>query len=241
MKIIRHLSAITAALCLAAPVSAASLTIDGVDGIWSTSQPVVNGIGSTELRWGTPARGQPRQSGYDFVASQTPFEVEDGRSFVLGTFTHLNFPITGVLLEAADLAVSFVIAGVEGEIQTTFSFNHFETYNEATRCADGGANGVGANVNGCADNVLATLNEAKSEVFELDGVIYQLDISGFQYDGRLFQSFWTQEDRANSAELIAVFNVVDTISEVPLPASGLFLLGGLGAFAMQRKRRKQNN
>ena len=241
MKIIRHLSAIAAVLCFAAPVSAVTLTINGVDGIWSTSKPVVGGIGSTELRWGTPARRQLGQSGYNFVASQTPFEVEDGRSFVLGTFTHLNFPITGVLLETADLAVSFAIAGIAGEIQTTFSFKHFETFNEATTCADGNANGVGANVNGCADNVLATLNEAKSEFFQLDGVTYQLDISGFQYNGRLLESFWTQEDRANSAELIAVFNVIDTVAEVPLPASGWFLLGGLGAFAMRRKRQKQKN
>lgn len=234
MKIIRHLSAIAAVLCIAAPVSAASITINGVDGVWSTSQPVVNGIGSTELRWGTPA--VRRQSGYSFVASQTPFEVEDQTQFTLGTFTHLNFPIRGVLLEAADLAVEFTIAGVSGVISTTFSFDHFETFNEAAACPNGIGNGVGLNVNGCADNVSATVNEAKSEVFELDGVTYQLDISGFQYNGGLFESFWTQEDRANSAELVAIFNVVESVSEIPLPASGLLLLGGFGALVLRRKR-----
>ena len=237
MKIIRHLSAIAAALCIAAPVSAASLTINGVDGVWSTSQPVVNGIGTTDLRWGTPARS--RQSGYNFESSATPFVVEDEQSFVLGTFTHLNFPITGVLLEAADLAVEFSIAGVSGVIQSTFSFDHFETNNQLSRCANGLPNGSGLNVNGCADRVRATLNEAKSEVFDLDGVSYTLDISGFQYNGALFESFWTQEDRANSAQLIAIFSVVDGIPvpEVPLPASGLMLLGGLGALALRKKRK----
>lgn len=239
MNIIRQLSVVAAVLCIAAPATAASLTIKGVDGIWSTSKPVVDGIGSTELSWGTPANDAERQSGYTFESSETPFEVEDGKSFVLGTFTHLNFPITGVLLEAADLAVEFAIAGVDKMINATFSFNHFETNNGLARCANGQSQGVGVNVNGCADNVQASLNKAQSEVFELDGQTYQLDISGFQYEGELLESFWTQEDRANSAELVAVFNVITPVSEVPLPASGLLLLGGFGALVLKKRQSKR--
>lgn len=237
MNITRQLSAIAAVFCMAAPVSAASLTINEVDGVWSTSKPVVSGIGTKNLRWGTAV--EDRRSGYNFESSATPFVVNDAQSFVLGTFTHLNFPINGVLLEAADLAVEFSIAGVAGSIQSTFSFDHFETPNQLAICANGRRNRIGANVNGCADLVKATLNEAKSEVFELDGVSYTLDISGFQYNGALLDNFWTQENRANSAQLIAMFSVVggSPVSEVPIPGSGLILLSGLGALMLGRKRK----
>ncbi len=66
-----------------------------------------------------------------------------------------------------------------------------------------------------------------------------MDILGFHYDGDLLTDFWTVENEVNSAELVAVFRILEgqepPVSEVPLPASGLLLLGGLaGLFAKRR-------
>lgn len=239
-----------AALSLATPAISASLNLNSIDGEWQNASPSVSGEGTSEIRWGTPARTTDgpfysslsylrdtgEQSGYDFDAS-ADMTVEDSTTFVLGTFTHLNFPIRDTLLESVDLSISFMIDGVADAITSVFSFDHWETHNEATVCANGDGQREGRNnANGCADRVTATLNEGMSETFEIDGVTYVLDVTGFLYEGEMMTDFWTLENETNEALLLASFRVIP--SEVPLPASGLLLLGGLAGMAMVRRRQK---
>lgn len=223
-----------AALTIAAPAMSASLTIQSIDGDWQNATPDVTGEGTSQIRWGTPAGYG--QSGYDFDAAGD-MSVEDETSFVLGTFTHLNFPIRGTLLTSVELSVQFMVDGVADAITSVFSFDHWETYNQANTCANGAGQGVGVNSNGCADRVTATSNEGMSEEFTIDGITYVLDVTGFLYDGELMDDFWTSETMTNEAQLLASFRVVPP-SEVPLPASGLLLLGGVAGLAMARRRRK---
>ena len=71
----------------------------------------------------------------------------------------------------------------------------------------------------------------------VDGAEYLLDITGFQLGDDVFESFWTTERSANEAELQASYRLIsEPPSEVPLPASGLLLLGGLAGLAAARRR-----
>lgn len=242
MKTTSMLATAIFAAMFSAPAFAASLTLTDVAGIWSSSSPQVDGLGSREIRWGTPAGAG--QSGYNFSSSETPFTVQDQTEFVIGTFSHENYPIIGTSLESADLSVSFSVLGVSGPITSTFSFLHNETRNDGIGgiCANGQRLSSSLNSAGCADHVTATLNRGQSEAFSIDGESYVLDILGFRRGGATLTDFWTRENQSNSAELIASFRVVDLeldppLSEVPLPASGLLLFGALAAFAVGRKRK----
>ncbi len=238
MKTTRLLAAAVAALCFAAPAFAASLTLTDIDGDWSSSSPTVEGLGTSEIRWGEPA--VRRQSGYNFTSSATPFTVQDQSRFVVGEFVHDNFPVFGPFLQSANLRVQFSIVGVDRPITSTFQFFHNETLNDPSgdRCPNGEMNGTGLNVSGCADSVTATLNREQSESFVIDGVTYVLDILGFQSEGETLTNFWTQENLSNSAELVAIFRVLDgePVPEIPLPASGVLLLISLTALGLTRRR-----
>ncbi len=236
------LAAAAGLMCIATSATAASLTLTDINGAWSSSTPRVDGIGTSQIRWGRPA--ETRESGYNFSSSATPFTVEDQREFVVGTFSHENFPVFGSFLRRANLQVNFSVTGVSEAITSVFSFTHFETTNNpgSGRCPNGEADGVGVNAAGCADRVTATLNEEQSESFVIDGVTYVLDILGFRRDGERFTEFWTQENQSNEAELVAIFRVedgeppVEPPSEVPLPAAGWLILAGLATLSVFRKR-----
>lgn len=237
MDIKGFLTTAAVAASLAFPSVSNALTITAIDGAWQNSNPTVAGEGTSQIRWGVSAGFG--QSGYDFNAATTDMDVDAGEMFVLGTFDHRNMPVYGPFLDKVDLAVSFSIQGVSGAISSLFSFEHLETLNAQSNCDNGQRWGVGVNVNGCADRVNATLNLGKSESFEIDGVSYVMDILGFQYDGSLMTDFWTVEKRINSAQLLAMFRVLqgqeEPPSEVPLPASGLLLLAGVAGLALKRR------
>lgn len=235
-----------AVVMMAAPVgvSAAPLTFTSVEGSWQYSTPAVTGLGTDQIRWGTDL-GQG-QSGYDFVPTTGPFDAEEGESFVLGTFDHRNLPIRDTLLDRADLSVQFSVDGLADQFSSVFSFEHLESYNEASSCANGQANGFGVNANGCADRVVAALNQGQSQSFSIDGTSYVLDILGFQYGGATLTEFWTTEATINSADLIGVFRTVipvlaptptptPTPPQTPLPASAWFMVFGLLGLVLSRR------
>lgn len=254
----RHiLAACAACLGSAAVLEAATLTIEPVGGVWSSSTSAdggaIDGVGSGSLAWGTP--GFTRQSGYRFEG-RGGFSAQSGQSFSIGTFTHENFPIYGKGLSSASLQVSFQIAGLTGPVSSTFSFMHTETSNGEATCADGGQNGVGVNLAGCADRVGLAMNDGLTQRFEMGGMSYTLEVLGFQHDGAFVETLWTEEDNAKEAELIARFTAqalpqkpippvaAPPVPEVPLAGSGLFFatfllgLGGIGAVGKVRFRKR---
>jgi len=199
-------SAVTLIAGLSVGASASALTITSIDGEWQNVSAGVSGVGTDKIRWGKGWKGGG-QSGYDFNATTTELNASDGEMFSLGSFDHRNLPVTGTFLKSVDLAVSFTIDGMTNAISSVFSFGHTETYNRKRgKCANGERNYSDRNANGCADRVSATLNEAKTETFQIDGVTYILDVLGFHYAGELMTDFWTVEKEVNSAELKSVIS-----------------------------------
>ncbi|MFK7744960.1 MAG: THxN family PEP-CTERM protein, partial [Roseobacter sp.] len=173
-------TALVALTLTATNAYANTLTVDSVTGVWenAVADPVggtISGTGTSTITWGNPS-GQPQQSGYTFVGAAPPsVTFNEGEQFLLGTFTHNNFPITGTSLDTVDLQVSIGIAGHACPVETVFSFDHFETPNNANPCAGGGPNP-------CGDVVTTTLNTGMSETFDIDGVEYIFNVLGFSTD-----------------------------------------------------------
>lgn len=254
---IRHIFAglVTAAV-MAGAASAATMTVTGVTGTWQSPTPTdvvgLSGVGTSTLSWGLPERSGGPQSAYGFQQLAAGDDIDTDQVFDLGQFTHFNNPILtpargSTSIATAQLSVTVSVQfedGVTREITSTFDFAHLETPNQPRTCANGARNGRGVNVNGCADRVQATRNDAQSTTIEVNGVTYELDITGFLFGGQLLEDFWTVERRSNSAVLQAVLRAVDggepppPPAPIPLPAAGWLLLGSMGGLALVRRKRK---
>ncbi len=242
-----------AAACVAAmPASATVLTINPILATWSN---VVggsnvnfpgNGTNNASVRWGTGTSGQ---SGYNFTSVATPlntdFVVNGGGSlFTLGDFTHFNNPInSGTGASGVQLTITYgVFLGANnlGQYNAVFDFLHEETPNGANPCLYGGPNNQGVNINGCADRVTLSLNSGATQFFDIDGVDYSLEITGFVVGGMPFSEFLTIEGLDNVAQLrgrIAAESVIG--SGVPEPQSWAMMLLGFGAVGLIARRRQK--
>ena len=197
--VLRHgTAALTAALALAMTASGAFATtiqFNLITATWQNATPSAvatytgNGTAHAKARWGTPANGNG-QSGYNFdaPASQPVTAIvppSPSADFVLGTFSHVNEPITGSSITGIQLAVTMDvnIGGTDVGNQTfLFDFTHDETDNNLNPCPYGGANGQGINVNGCADRVTVTV-DTHTASFLVGGNNYTVNIEGFEVGG----------------------------------------------------------
>jgi hypothetical protein len=242
-------SLVVCGIMMAGPVMADTINFESVSGTWTsaTGGRSVSGLGTDQLRWGT-ARTALGQSGYDFDGAAA-FGANDGATFALGQFTHLNRTIAaGGSITAANLSLDLSFRlGNQNRLrreQFDVDFSHFETNNQARVCADGGAAGTGVNASGCADRVTLNAFESLVRVFEIGRRTYTLTISGFDPNG----IFWTEEGKANTSSLFGSIAVSrsgegnegnggdgEEPSPVPLPASGLLLLAALALGTMKRR------
>jgi len=198
------------------------------DGVWVDPEPsgaIATSADGKTISWGGITSQGGQQSSYVFVDAWGMFDV--GEQFLLGTFTHNNFPVFPPSLESTGLKLDLTLNG----LMSTFNFNflHDETDNVAP-CDPSGATI-------CPDVVSFLDNGVSNEFITIDGVDYNLTLTGFLQNGSLTEQFLTEEGQANTAQLFAKLTVVPTES-VPEPMAVLGLLS-VGGVATVLKRQKQ--
>lgn len=260
---------------LAAPTAQASL-VDGIVDTWTVGvagqflcgtavfDPGTAGTtcGPTSMRWGT-STGQG-QSGLD-ISNLAPAGVDTNGPAVANTsVTHLNRPITGNSLESVTLRSTLTLTPFDpaatglAPVSIDFLIRFYETPNGANPCADGGANGVGVNVNGCADIFVIDQSSLNFPFFyDLDGAgplqNQQYFISFFELTGGLIPlpaaacnavpgvtfpclGFRTPEGQDTTFQFAAVITTEPVVILVPEPGVLASLAIGLLALAGLRRR-----
>lgn len=184
-----------------------SIVADPISGTITTAG---NGTGTASMSWGVGVGGGP-QSGYVFQTVANPFSGNvppNTGNFLLGTFTHNNFPIFAPSLASAVLTLTadIKVDGVsQGSLDFLYDFTHDETPNT------GGGN--------CCDDIVTIAFNDLSDSFLVDGVMYTMNI----VDGS--SNFSTVEGQANS------FSIAANITASAVPNAATIALFGMGLLA----------
>ena len=239
----------------------------GVVGVFDTTTVVFdpNATGTivtpTSLSWGTAQPGGG-QSGLD-ITNLAPAVVNTNGAAVANTsVTHRNQPITGNSLDSVDLISTLTLTPFSPSApglppaSITFNINFAETPNSANPCADGGPNGSGVNLNGCADIFVIDKNALNFPFFyDLDGAgplqNQQYYISFFELTSGLNPlpdeactsagattpclGFRTPEETDTTFQFASVI----TTRPVNVPEPGILATLGIGLLALGFSRRRK--
>jgi hypothetical protein len=243
----RILTALAAAAVLSTSASAATVTFSNIRATWfdivggTDVNFSGNGTASASVRWGGDTGFG--QSGYDFVAIGIPALTVNppagSDTTSIGTFRHVNQPITGGTsitgIKLEFLTDIMVDGNPFNDISFIYSFDHDETPNGADPCAYGGGNNQGVNINGCADRVRVNIN-AQSDFFVVDGFNYALDVVGFLVNGNPATSFLTTEQLTNDAFIRGRLDLYSAV--VPEAGTWAMLIAGFGMVGSAMRRRR---
>ncbi len=219
-------------LLLALPLQA--LTLSSLEGTWVNPNPananihyyndvsIAYGNGSEDqIRWGY-ATISGDQSGLGFtgvVFAPSSFDIDE--PFQIGQLRHFNEPVYPPVVSSVDLEIYLSFADPAINKTFTFTFNVDETPNTT---GDDWKD----------RDFIYFPNSYPKETFELDGVLYTLQLLGFGDDpSNLVTHFESPENSINSTLLWGKIT-----NPVPEPAT-IFLVcaGFLGFLGLKRKNK----
>ncbi len=222
-----------AALSLFA-ISAQAADVIGTSGATFTnpanlqSNAVFSGVNTSSFTWGNGSVSDVGPSNLTFTGAN--FSANFGQDFKLGTLSYFNGTVAGNSnLGNIDLTsrLNFVQPGIPA-VNSNFTLRLNSTTNSSDPIAS-------------ADFV-NFVNTASSSRFDINGVTYTVNISGFRNvvgDGFLQSSateFHVQEGRTASADLYG--SVVAASLPVPEPETYAMMLAGLAGLGFMARRKK---
>ncbi|PJN21410.1 lamin tail domain-containing protein [Kitasatospora sp. CB02891] len=168
-----------------------TVTTSGTWAAVTPTPPNVSGLNTGHVSWGVPVGGG--KSGYSFSGGTIEVKT-DGSEQTLGTFTHQNFPIVGggVNQFDVDLVVRIRFQEDGSDRDFSFRFHHFETPNDGPT----------------PDDEVDLPTRVSPESVTIDGEKYAAVITGFKRNGEIVNKFFSPENGANSADVVAVLSRV---------------------------------
>uniref|UniRef100_UPI003D0651CE retention module-containing protein n=1 Tax=Alcaligenes faecalis TaxID=511 RepID=UPI003D0651CE len=155
-----------------------------------------------ELRWGA--------SGYDYYDNETLRNNTEnliGSTFKLGTFKHINQPISGGELATTDLVVKFnvTIDGAVHQIEHTIKLKHTETPND--RWNPG---------NAASRDIVEIDQSSLKKTFTVGDRTFEFTIDGFKNSeyGTPVSKVLTWENATNTFDLYATISAVDDMPKI---------------------------
>jgi uncharacterized repeat protein (TIGR01451 family) len=171
-----------------------------VSGVWTAIQggSGYQGIGTNEIRWGSPAGAQ--KSGLRFTNSGNQ-SFDTGATFYLGMLTHMNWgTYSGTAANGATLQITLNFDRPDiPNVVLDYDFTIEETLNTSGICKI-----YQRTLTPCDDKVFFP-NSYGTTVFTIGDIQYTLVIDGFvdaYPDGNPVDAFITEEQKENSAFLV---------------------------------------
>lgn len=196
------------------PTSASSAqtpdySMTSVSGVWTDVDgggDTVTGVGTNQVNWGHDSGYGKSGLRFDDTGSQS---FNEGDVFLLGTLTHLNWPVDPPSASGATLQItlSFDTPSISPDPSFVFDFEVEETTNRLFwwLCPS-----FQQSTTPCDDRITFP-SSFGTETFQIGDKVYTLEIIGFVDDypgGTPVDEFITEEEKDNSAYLVGKLSSV---------------------------------